>query len=313
MPEFYDQSYNDNIPLDWWESSWRPSKWAYKKPNAPEWGNSNYYTTSQTSAGNLACVVNNVYLQVCYFKACGWAFKPILALCGNFQRESNNNPSNWEYPYPSAWSWAAVNAHNKGFGLAQWTPSNTQYSQHAKTDWGENDPWYPVFYNGWYQLFYLASEVFDYPRHQWVKHRQGQGHNPATTSPYYPNYPGLYPTYNFRIEYKDFAAGVIGDNNVPNTDLDKLNYLTECFYWDYEQVADYAYDYTLSARQANARSYYTYLEPIFGDFTSTTAKVIQPSKPGPNFGLDDIGKLPDWLITVLCSNQNKRGVKLIIR
>ena len=261
------------------------------------------YTTSQTSAGNLACVVNNVYLQVCYFKACGWAFKPILALCGNFQRESNNNPSNWEYPYPDSWTWNGVWTHGHGqdvgFGLAQWTPSQTQYHLPARNAWGDNDPWFPVYYNGWYQVYFLASEVFGYPRNQWVKHSAGQGHNPATTSQYYPNYPGLYPTYNFRIEYKEFAAGVIGDNSVPNTDLDKLNYLTECFYWDYEQVADYEYDYTLSARQSNARSYYTYLEPIFGDFTSTTDKVIQPSKPGPNFGLSDIGGIPKWMLAIL--------------
>lgn len=321
MPEFYDQSYNDGIPESWWTTSWRPTKWAYKKPDAPQWGNSEYYTTSQTSAGNLACVVNNVYLQVCYFKACGWAFLPILALCGNFQRESNNNPSNWEYPYPTDWTWAAViapriksNGSDAGFGLAQWTPSRTQYHMPARTAWGDEDPWFPVYYNGWYQLYFLASEVFDYPRHQWQKHRAGAGHNPATNSEYYPDYPPgqIPPQFDFRINYDEYAAGVIGDPNVQDNDQAHLDYLTECFYWNYEQVGNYVRDSTLPARQNNARSYYTYLEPIFGNFTSSTDKVKQPDKPGPNFGLDDIGKIPKWLMSVL-GNKKYDRYRIIIR
>ncbi len=311
-PEFYDQSYNDSIPFQWWESDdWRPSKWAYKDPGAPSWGNADNYTTGGTSAGNLACVVNNVYLQVCYYKACGWAFLPILAQAGNFQRESNNNPSNWEAPYPADWTWAAViaprikpNGSEAGFGLGQWTPSRTQYHIPARAEWGDQDPWYPVYYNGWYQIYFNATEVFDYPYRQWVQHSAGQGHNPATNSPYYPNYPGLVPDYNYRITFRQFAAGVIGDNSVQDNDLAKLDYLTGAYYWDYEQVADYAYDYTLAARRSNAANYYSYLEPIFGSFTSDPDKVIRPDKPGPTFGLSDIKEpLPVWMESVLLANR----------
>ena len=317
MPEFYDQSYNDSIPNNWWTTSWRPTKWAYKDPGPPSWGNAPDYTTVGT---NLACVVNNVYLQVCYYKACGWAFLPALAQAGNFQRESNNNPSNWEAPYPTAWTWAAVIAPRiksdggeAGFGLGQWTPSRTMYHIPARAEWGDQDPWFPVYYNGWYQIYFNATEVFGYPYSQWKMHRAGQGHNPATTSPYYPNYPGLVPTYDFRITFKQFAAGVIGDPSVPNTVTDHLNYLTECYYWDYEQVADYTSDYTLAARQANARNYYSYLEPIFGNFTSDVDSVKRPNKPGPDFGLNDIGKLPDWLIAVIGNNQRQQRKRIIVR
>lgn len=326
MPEFYDQSYNNSVPFTWWTTTWRPTKWAYKKPDSPQWGNSNYYTTHATeaenSAGSLACVVNNVYLQVCYLKACGWAFIPILALCGNFQRESNNNPSNWEAPYPTDWTWAAViaprikpNGGNAGFGLAQWTPSASQYHIPARNTWGDQDPWYPVYYNGWYQIYFLASEVFGYPRSQWQKHRAGQGHNPATNSDYYPNYPGLVPQHDFRISYQEYAAGVIGDSSVdPDIIVDNINYMTECFYWDYEQVANYVADYTLAARQSNARAYYNYLEPIFGNFKSEVSKVKRPSVPGPNFGLNDIGKLPPELLAIIAGRNRIRArrTKIII-
>lgn len=315
MPEFYDQSYNDSIPDRWWESDdWRPTKWAYKDPGPPNWGNADDYTTVGT---NLACVVNNVYLQVCYYRKYGWALLPILAQAGNFQRESNNNPSNWEYPYPPSWTWAGVMAHgngeDKGFGLGQWTPSQSQYHVPARAEWGDQDPWFPVYYNGWYQIYFNATEVFDYPYRQWVLHSAGQGHNPATTSPYYPNYPGLVPTYNFRISFRQFAAGVIGDPSVQDNDTAKLNYLTECYYWDYEQVADYTYDYTLAARQANARNFYSYLQPIFGSFTSTEEKVKRPPKPGPNFGLKDLEGLSPAMLAILATNNRGRSRKLIYR
>ena len=325
MPEFFDQAYNNSIPFRWWESDqWRPTKWAYKKPDAPEWGNSVYYTTHATeddnSAGSLACVVNNVYLQVCYYKKYGWSFLSALAQAGNFQRESNNNPSNWEAPYPTAWTWAAVvaprikpNGGEAGFGLGQWTPSRTMYHYPARTEWGDQDPWYPVYYNGWYQIYFNATEVFDYPYHQWTMHSAGQGHNPATNSPYYPNYPGLVPTYNFRISFKQFAAGVIGDPSVQDNDIAKLNYLTECYYWDYEQVADYRADYTLTARQGNARNYYSYLQPIFGTFTSTEEKVQRPPKPGPDFGLKDLEGLSPAMLAILATNNRGRSRKLNYR
>ena len=238
MAELPDLAYNQSIPLNWYTitDSWIPSRFAY---GVGAEGSGSYGTDLQGHDLDFYTVAsNNVYCIVRYMRMCGWSFESIMAMVGNMQNESQLNPGYWEH---------SVGATDGGFGLVQWTPPN-QYNGPALQIWGNTDPFYPYFYNGWYELYMIASEVFGFPRTQWKRHQAGNGHNPEDLSrlpeseqpdpPYYRGeYPGERfgidpPLWDFRFSFEDFAKGVVYDSTAPkSTPYDRINYLTDAFYW----------------------------------------------------------------------------------
>ena len=282
------QEYNESIPHNWWESdNWRPTRWAY--------GLSEYGGTYGLLANDTDCMANNFYLMAVYLKKQGWAFQSIMAVCANAHSESGGDPRNWEVP---------ANAE-KGFGLVQWTPQS-QYQNDALGIWGAGDGWSPYYYSGWYETYFIAAEVFDYPRRQWVRHRKGDGYNPAPGSGGV--YPGDYPTQDYMLSYEEFALGKPSDSDVTTDVYSRLNYLTAAFYWDYEQVGDYRADYTLGQRQLRARTWYNRLAPIMGDFRGHFLK--QPADPvNEDTTLADVEALKGMqgkFIAMLVGNQKPR-------
>lgn len=295
MQQGPDLAYNQSVPASWWTTTWRPNQWCY--------GQSTYGGGWGSGTDSTACMANNVYCTTQYFKAMGWSFQSIMAMCGNIQSESGFDPRNWE-----------VNADpTRGFGLIQWTPAS-QYFNDARGIWGSSDGWAPYFYSGWYESYVIAYEVWEIPRRQWVKHRAGQGGNPAPGSG--GTYPGNPPDYDYRLSYEEFAQGVIYDTTVPNVLQDKLDYLTGAFYWDYEQVGDYVADYTLPQRRTRTMNWYNRFVNIFGDFPAKAQLVNPPYKPNEDTTLQDIIRLNNGidpkLIAAILSGRNQHRCKIIL-
>lgn len=289
MAELPDLAYNQSIPANWWETDlWTPTRFAY---GVDTWG-------SDWGAGtdSSACMANNIYLIILYLKALGWSYQSIIATCANYQNESGLDPRNWEHP----------GVTSDGFGLPQWTPQS-QYQHWAEDIWDPNtDPFAPYFYNGWYELYIQASEPFGYPHSQWVPVTSDPNSNPHSGSSYYPGYPPSgAPDQNYTISFKRYCAGDIPSSLVTVTD--RLNYLTGAYYWNYEQVACYTEDWSLSQRRNRAIQWYNRFLPHFGDFAGRT--VFQPKEaPGPDFTMNDIRTMyPAWWYKVLYMSSHKQG------
>ena len=287
--------YNQSIPSNWWTSSWRPSQFAY--------GINTYGRNWGADTDSTACFANNAYCMTYYLKDAGWSFLSACAMFGNIQGEGAFDPRAWEvYADPS-----------RGFGLVQWTPMN-QYTNPAQSVWGDGDDWAPLWWaSGWYETYMICAEVFGTYRTQWVKHMQGPGHNPAPGSGGV--YPATYPTWDFRLSYEEFAKGIIYDQSAPHsTDYEKIDYLTQAFYWDYEQVADYVANYTLTQRQTRAKNWYDRLAPIFGVFDAANSLKNPPYLPNADTTLQEIinlgHKLDPVLIAAIARN-NRPRVRII--
>ena len=303
MQQGPDLAYNQSVPADWWTSDqWRPGQFAY--------GVNTYGGNWGANTDSNAIEMNNAYCMAYYLKDAGWSFLSACAMFGNIDREGNFDPRRWE----------RYNEPSRGFGLVQWTPMR-QYTGPARQIWGDSDDWASIWWaSGWYETYMICTEVFATYRRQWVPHRAGYGHNPVNLhstvpaanqpSPPYTNgeYPraadgvspgGLPPAYDFQLSFEQFAQGVIYDQTAPHSsDYEKLDYLTEAFYWDYEQVGDHCMhtptnsfwwgaDQTLARRKGNARIYYDRLKPIIGNFSGGTIQ-NPPFLPDANTTLQDI-------------------------
>ena len=269
-------AYNQSVPADWWLTSWRPTQWCY--------GMSTYGGGWGTGTNDDACTTNNAYCMCVYLMKQGWCLQSIAAVCGNAMSESGFDPRNWEEDGNTA----------KGFGLVQWTPQS-QYQSDAQGIWGINDGFAPYYYSGWYESFFMASQVWEYPRKKWAKHRKGPGYNPAPGSGGV--YPDDVPDYDYTLTYEEFALGKPSDSDITDDVYDRINYLTGAFYWDFEQVADYIADHTLYQRRSRAESFYLRLRNIFPDFRgfilkdpcdavdedTTLADVLQFKNPNATF------------------------------
>lgn len=289
MAELPDIEYNRSIPNNWYangSTAWLPKRWAYGGGSyGSQLGNVyGYEADGTTQIDWWKCAANNLYCIVKYLKNCGWSFKSLMAIAGNIHHESNFNPGQWQHIQYMG----DLNRQGSGFGLVQWTPPR-QYVNPAKQEWGTDDPFIPYYENGWYECYMLANEAFGYPRTQWVPHSAGPNRNPASADGSYPD-PNVYPTHNLRLTFQQFIQAVRFDTSVPDTDMDLLDYLTEAFYWDYEQVADHTVDHTLPSRKNSARDWYSKMLPYFGDFPATT--IIQPTKPTSSFTINDLDPQP---------------------
>lgn len=287
-----DLAYNQSVPADWWLSSWRPTKWCY--------GMDTYGGGWGTGTNDAACETNNAYCMCMYLKKQGWCLQSIAAVCGNAQSESGFDPRNWER-----------NADpTGGFGLVQWTPQS-QYQSDAAGIWGIGDGWAPFYYSGWYESYFIASEVWEHPRKQWVPHRKGPGYNPAPGSGGV--YPGDDPDYDYTLSYEEYALGKPSDSDVSSDVYDRLDYLTGAYYWCYEQVGDYKADYTLPQRRNRTENFYHRLRNIFPDFKGFMIK--KPSDPvNEDTTLADIEALTGTggaFFGILTANKQRR-VKHII-
>ena len=293
MNEGPDLAYNQSVPADWWLTSWRPSQWCY--------GLSTYGGGWGAGTDDDACTTNNAYCMCVYLRAQGWGLQSIAAVCGNAMNESGFDPRNWEYD-------GDINA---GFGLVQWTPQR-QYQADAEGIWGVNDGFAPYYYSGWEECFFMASQVWDYPRRKWVPHRKGPGYNPAPGSGGV--YPGSAPDHDYTLSYEEFALGRISDSDISTDAYDRIEYLTGAFYWDFEQVADYIVDNTLYQRRSRAEAFYLRLRNIFPDFKGFVLK--NPCDPvdgdttladallftNPNMG---------FLAAITRQQQQRRGKQII--
>lgn len=309
MAELADIEYNRSVPNMWFQhgTQWLPKRWAYGAgPNGSTIGSSTYGYDAQGNPLNYDTLsTNNAYCLTKYFKSQGWSFEAIMGMCGNMHKESDYQPGYWEN--------LQTGNTSLGFGLVQWTGAN-QYIIPARQIWTVNDPFAPYFYNGWYECYMIASEVFAVYRDQWVEHQAGAGHNPVNLAtqippdeqpdpPYYNGeYPGERlgvppPAYDFRLSFKQYAEGVIYDQTAPHsTPYERINYLTEAFYWDYEQVGDWPMhgsggaDRTLEARKTEARTMYDRLLPYFGNFSH--GNIETPTVIGPDFTIKDLDPKP---------------------
>ena len=305
MAQLPDIEYNRSIPLSWFThgTAWLPRRWAYGTgPNGSSIGSSPYGNDTQGNPLNYDSVsTNNAYCLTKYFQSLGWSFEAIMGMCGNMHKESQYQPGYWDN--------LQTGDMTLGFGLVQWTGA-TQYINPARQIWGTSDPFAPYYYNGWYECYMIGSEVFATYREQWVKHQAGAGHNPVNLHtqippdeqpdpPYYAGeYPGERegvppPAYDFRLSFEQYAKGIIYDSSAPHSTVyDRINYLTEAFYWDYEQVGDWPMhgshgaDRTLEARKLEARTMYDRLVPYFGNFGSS--EILVPTVPNSDFTIDDI-------------------------
>lgn len=330
MQQGPDLAYNQSVPSNWWTTTWRPNQWCY--------GQNTYGGNWGSGTDGDACEMNNAYCMTYYFKLAGWSFLSACAVFGNIDREANFDPRKWE----------RYNEPTRGFGLVQWTPMS-QYTIPARSVWGDNDDWASLWWaSGWYECYMICAEVFEIYRRQWAKHQAGYGHNPVNLhstvpaanqpTPPYSNgeYPraangtspgGPPPAYDFRLTFEEFVQGLIYDSTAPqDTDYEKLDYLTEAFYWDYEQVGDHCLhqpedsfwwgaDLTLTRRKGNARLYYDRLKPIVGNFPATTI-TNPPYLPNADTTLQDIirlssGGIDPKLLAAILSGRNQHRCKII--
>ena len=148
----YDQQYNDSIPAGWWETEWRPQKFAYGSgPNGSGYmvGGKN---TTEAQANNAYCIAR-------YLMAQGWQLEAICGMLGNIQSEGMTQPGYWEGGHVGEMSF--------GFGLVQWTPA-TKYINWAAQTWGAEDPWGPYYYSGWYECYRIVMECISGLSGQWI-------------------------------------------------------------------------------------------------------------------------------------------------
>lgn len=271
-----DLDYNQNVPEDWWLTDWRPSKWCFGTgPNG-----SGYYGVLD----DTPCVHNNAYCILKYFKKIGWSFQSICAMLGNLWNESQMQPGFWQ-----GGNYGQVSDDHVGYGLTQWTPPN-KFILWADTEWGADDPYSPYFYSGWYQCYRIACEMIENDPAQWMNVY-------AHSSTANPNR----PERNYLTTRDEFMKGIC-PQDVPDTLEDRLNYLTSCFYWQYEQVALTDDDPSENTRKSRARQFYDHFSPIFGDFDAKD-NIIMPSKPNANYGF--ITLKGAWLLKAF-SNSSKR-------
>lgn len=289
MAELPDLAYNQSVPANWWETDlWTPTRFCYALDT---YGHQGWGADTIASA----CEANNAYLCLLYFKALGWSFQTICAAVANYQSESKLDPRNWN---------TAGDIYD-GFGLPHWTPQR-QYQHWAENIWEPTDPFAPYYYNGWYELYILASEPFGYPHSQWVKHTTDPNGNPASGSQYYPGYPPSGPPdQNYLVSFLNWCAGDIP--SYLSTVNQRLDYLTGAYYWNYEQVADYTEDYSLPQRRNRARNWYNRFLPYFGDFAGRT--VYQPREvPGPDYTMNDIRNIyPPWMYKIFYNATHRQG------
>ena len=166
--EAYDQQYNESIPADWWETEWRPTKFAYG--SGPE--GSGYMIGGANSTNAQA---NNAYCIAVYLMHEGWCLEAICGMLGNIQSEGMLQPGYWQNN--------DVGVLTTGFGLVQWTPA-TKYINWADNTWGALDPWYPYYYSGWYECYRIAMECVNNLSGQWI------------------------PTADYNYSFKNFARGI---------------------------------------------------------------------------------------------------------
>lgn len=293
MNEGPDLAYNQSVPADWWLTSWRPSQWCY--------GMNTYGGSWGAGTDDDACQTNNAYCLAVYLRKQGWCLQSIAGVCGNIMSESGFDPRNWQVPGDSS----------EGFGLVQWTPGYV-YHNDASGIWGPTDGWAPYYYSGWYESFFIASEVFGYPRAQWESHRKGPGYNPAPGSGGV--YPGYAPDMDYTLTYEEFALGKPSDSDAEGDIEDRVRYYAGAYYWDYEQVADYTADYTIWQRKNRAWSFYLRLRNIFPDFKSFRLK--NPCDAvNEDTTLADIEALPSAggsFYAVLAANKQRR-IKRVLK
>lgn len=273
--EAHDPVYNASIPANWWLSDeWRPAKWAYGPGEA---GHLDFAESPKTPV-----FANNAYLMALYFRACGWCMQSVAALCGNVQGEGAFNPGDWE-------NWGN---DDRGFGLVQWTPAR-KYFRYAINKWGENDPWAPYYYSGWYECYILALTALHRPApepREWSRKRQGD--------------PG--PSRDYWLTMAEWAAGQIpAEAEVPVDDWrERVSYLTSAFLWCYEKPSNPGQ--TEIQRITRAQTWYERLTHVLPDFTSRGIKQ-HPQKPGPFFKMGDIRMIQPWLLKAFANNNHRTG------
>ena len=251
----YDAAYNASIQVDWWTGSWRPTKFAYGED---PYG-SGYFINSSFP---IEIQANNAYCIAKYLLAQGWQFETLCGVFGNIESEGLFSPGKWE------------NGHlldlNYGFGLVQWTPA-TKYINWAAGIFDNTDPWYPLYYSGWYECYRLAMEGKYNLSTQWLQ-----------TS-----------TYQFTIQNFVTGAALVG-----NTAHDRVEFAASAWLYDYERPGNYSSE---STRRARAVAWYDRLQPLFpADAAKTTTRLKEPQVPGPYFGLTDIDThLGAWIYKVL--------------
>lgn len=250
----YDEQYNLSIPPDWWNSDeWRPTKFAY--------GSGPYGSGYMVGSANTTdAQANNAYCIAMYLMAEGWCLEAICGMLGNIQGEGMTQPGYWQSN--------DVGVMTTGFGLVQWTPA-TKYINWAATEWGQDDPWGPYYYSGWYECYRIALECAQGLGGQWI----------ATND------------YNF--SFKAFARGIEFEGF---DQWDRVEYAASAFMYNYERPASYGSE---SQRRARAHAWLNRLNDIWPDYETTTPAIRDdPKRPGPFFTLADIGGIKAWMYKV---------------
>lgn len=123
--------------------------------------------TNQLGALTESQKEENVDIIYYYFKNLSWEDKPIAAMLGNMDIESQLNPAQWEAGYP------IYNEGNTGFGLSQWTPW-TKLRDALGSGWETN-------YNGQLQRIEWESLPENQgninPNGQWIPVRYQPGYD----------------------------------------------------------------------------------------------------------------------------------------
>lgn len=178
--EAYDQAYNVGIPIDWWELTWRPSKFAYGSGPYGSGYMVDGHNTTETQANNAYCIA-------LYLMAQGWQLEAICGMLGNIQSEGMTQPGYWQSN--------DVGVMTTGFGIVQWTPA-TKYINWAEQTWGADDPWAPYYYSGWYECYRIACECVFNLSGQWI------------------------PTSDYNIPFRAFAQGqgLVGNDKWDRTE-----------------------------------------------------------------------------------------------
>lgn len=150
--EAYDELYNNSIPHNWWESEWRPTKFAY---GSGPMGSGYMVAGANTTEAQM----NNAWCILQYLMSQGWAFEAVCAILGNIQSEGQTQPGKWQSDNYGDMS--------TGFGLVQWTPAS-KYINWAVGIWTHADPWAPFYYSGWYECYRIALEFAQRLGGQWI-------------------------------------------------------------------------------------------------------------------------------------------------
>ena len=261
----YDPVYNASIPADWWtDTQWRPTKFAY---GDDPYG-SGYFIGSSFP---IEIQANNAYCIATYLLAQGWQFEAICGVFGNIESEGLFSPGKWE------------NGHlfdtGYGFGLVQWTPA-TKFVNWAAGIWGNDDPWNPWYYSGWYECYRLAMEGKYNLSTQWLQT----------------------PTYQFSIQNFVTGAALVG-----NTAIERVEFAASAWLYDYERPGNYSSE---NVRRARAILWYNRFASLFPNAAARPVTTLrEPQQPGPYFGLSDIKKrLRAWLYKVMYMTSRKGSV-----